>query len=127
MDEWLDALAHLGEQERAVSIAFVAGQSVVLDEDELRGALRRATLLRATGGDPHRELELDEPSVIRFAAELDSPERRRQLELGLAELRDRSGGHPDVVEAIAALLSAPDLSWLCFAAARIAAELADEE
>jgi hypothetical protein len=127
VDDWFDVLAQLGEQERSVSLAFVAGQSVVFDEDALRGALRRAMLLRATGGDPHRELALDEPSVTRFAAELDAPEHRQQLQLGLATLRDASVGNPQVVEAIAALLSDPELAWHCLAAARIAAELAEED
>jgi hypothetical protein len=125
VDEWFDVLAHMGEQERSVSLAFVAGQGVVFDEDELHAALRRAMLLRATGGDPHRELELDEPSVTRFAEELNSLERREQLQLGLASIRDASEGKPHVAETIAVLLADPDLSWRCFAAARIAAELAD--
>jgi hypothetical protein len=125
MDEWFGVLEHMGEQERLVSLAFVAGQSVELDEDDLHAALRRAMLLRATGGDPHRELELDEPSVLRFAEELDAPEQREQLRLGLASLRDASGEASPATDAIAALLADPDLSWRCFAAARVAAELAD--
>jgi hypothetical protein len=125
MDDWFEVLAHMGERERLVSLAFVAGQAVVVDEDELHGALRRAMLLRATGGDPHRELDLDEPSVTRFAEELDSPERREQLQLGLASLRDASEGKPHAADAIGVLLAAPELSWHCFAAARIAAELAE--
>ena len=127
MDEWFDVLAHMGEQERSVSLAFVAGQNVVFDEDELHGALRRSMLLRATGGDPHRELELDEPSVTRFAEELDSPERREQLRLGLTSLRDASEGRSHVAESIAELLSDADSAWHCFAAARIAAELAEAD
>jgi hypothetical protein len=125
LEDWADALAAMGAEERLVSLAFVAGQSVELDEDELRGALRRAMLLRATGGDPQRELELDETSVTRFAEELDTPERREQLQLGLASIREVGDGRPHVGEAIVALLASPDLSWRCFAAARVAAELAE--
>jgi hypothetical protein len=127
MDEWFDVLAHMGEQERFVSLAFVAGQSVVFDEDELHAAMRRAMLLRATGGDPHRELELAEPSVTRFAGEVDSPERRDQLEAGLKDLREAGAGKVHVTDAIDELLANPDLAWHCLAAARIAAELAEAD
>ena len=127
MDAWFDVLADLGEQERWVSLAYVAGQTVEIDEDELHGALRRALLLRATGGDPHRELDLEEPSVTRFAEELDTPERREQLQLGLASLSAPAEGRPYVTEAIVALLATPDVSWRCFAAAQVAAELAEPE
>jgi hypothetical protein len=127
MDEWFGVLAHMGEQERFVSLAFVAGQSVAFDDDELHAALRRAMLLRATGGDPHRELELDEPSVTRFAEELDSPERREELRLGLVSLRDAAAGTAHVGDAIAELLVNPELAWHVFAAARIAAVLADDD
>jgi hypothetical protein len=127
VDEWLDRLTHMSAEERWVSLAFVAGQGVAVDEDELHGALRRALLLRATGGDPHRELRLDETSVLRLAEELESPERREQLQLGLAELRGLAEGRAPVAEALGELLASPELSWRCFAAGRIAAELADEE
>jgi hypothetical protein len=127
VSEWFDVLADMGEQERRVSLAYVAGESVTIDEDELHAALRRAVLLRATGGDPHRELELDEPSVTRFAEELDTPERREQLQLGLASLSAPAEGRSYVTEAIVALLANPELSWRCFAAAQVAAELAAAE
>ena len=127
MDDWADALAAMGAEERLVSLAFVAGQGVELDADELPGALRRAMLLRATGGDPHRELELDETSVQRLAEELDAPERRAQLRAGLDALRSSREGRPAVAAALDELLADSELSWRCFAAARIAAELADED
>lgn len=126
MDEWFEVVARMGDQERLVSLAFVAGQGVVFDEDELHAALRRAMLLRATGGDPHRELELDEPSVVRFAEELDTPKRREQLQRGLESLRRPEESPPKIDEAIAELLTEPDLAWRCFAAASVAAELAAE-
>jgi hypothetical protein len=125
--EWADALAAMGVEERWVSLAFVAGQGVEVDEDELRAALRRSMLRRATGGDPRRELELNEPSVTRFAEEIETPEQREQLQRGLASLRELGEGRPDVTEAIVALLENPELSWRCFAAARVAAELAEAE
>jgi hypothetical protein len=126
LDEWADALEAMGAEERWVSLAFVAGQGVALDEPELAAALRRALLLRATGGDPHRDLELNETSVTRLAEELDAPERRERLQVELASLRGLGAERPAVAGAIVELLSSPELSWRCFAASRIAAELAED-
>ena len=46
-------------------LAWLAGQDVELDPDEVKATLRRAELLLAAGGDPHRELELDGRAVPR--------------------------------------------------------------
>ena len=66
--------------------------------DELRAATRRAQLVLAAGGDPHRGLDLDGPAVERLAEELDSTERRAALEHGLAqpggEAGDRTSRRP---------------------------------
>lgn len=121
----LDLLDTLGEVERWVSICFVAGRAVTIDPDELNSALRRAVVVRAVGGDPHRELTIDEDAVVRLAEELDGTERREQLQLGLASLRDLGRGRPDVEETIVALIAAPDLSWRAFCAGLLADELAD--
>jgi hypothetical protein len=121
----LDLLDTLGEVERWVSVCFVAGRSVTIDPDELNSALRRAIVVRAVGGDPHRELTIDEEAVVRLAEELDGTERREQLQLGLASLRDLGRGRPDVEETIVTLIAAPDLSWRAFCAGLLADELAD--
>jgi hypothetical protein len=121
----LDLLDTLGEVERWVSICFVAGRSVTIDPDELNSALRRAVVVRAVGGDPHRELTIDEDAVVRLAEELDATERREQLQLGLAALRDLGRGRPEVEETIVTLVAAPDLSWRAFCAGLLADELAD--
>jgi hypothetical protein len=121
----LDLLDTLGEVERWVSICFVAGRAVSIDTDELNAALRRAVVVRAVGGDPHRELTIDEDAVVRLAHELDAPERREQLQLGLASLRDLGRGRPEVEETIVTLIAAPDLSWRAFCAGLLADELAD--
>jgi hypothetical protein len=121
----LDLLDTLGEVERWVSICFVAGRSVTIDPDELNSALRRAIVVRAVGGDPHRELTIDEDAVVRLAEELDATERREQLQLGLASLRDLGRGRADVEETIVTLIAAPDLSWRAFCAGLLADELAD--
>ena len=99
-----------------VSIAWLAGRGVAIDPDELHGALRRAVLLLAAGGDPHREPELDGRAVTALAAELDRPERRAELEAALRELRDR----------VARLLADPDLAWRALACALLAEGLAGE-
>jgi hypothetical protein len=121
----LDLLDTLGEVERWVSICFVAGRSVTIDPDQLNSALRRAVVVRAVGGDPHRELTIDEDAVVRLAEELDATERREQLQLGLAALRDLGRGRPEVEETIVTLIAAPDLSWRAFCAGLLADELAD--
>lgn len=126
MEEWGDLLAGMDVEGRWVSLAFVAGRAVELDEDELAAALRRALLLRAAGGDPRRDVELNETAVTRLAEELDSPARREQLQVGIASVRELGNTRPPVADAIVELLSSPELSWRCFAAARLAAELADD-
>src|SRR5438477_2489173 len=60
-------------------LAYIAGQSVEIDDQDLNGARRRALLLVAAGGDPHRELGVDDRAVKALAADLYSDERRGQL------------------------------------------------
>ena len=98
---------------------------MTIPDDELNEALRRALVVRAVGGDPLRDLELDEDAVARLAEELDSEERRERLQLGIASLREREEVARAVEEQLATLVSDPDLSWRCFAASLLAAELAD--
>jgi len=125
VDNWLEALEAMQDDERWASLAYVAGQKVDLDREELNGALRRAMLLLAAGGDPHRELALDSRAVVALADELDAEPRREQLQLALASLRELGKGRPAVAEAIVVLISNPDLSWRCYAAALLAAEVAE--
>jgi hypothetical protein len=98
-----------------VSVAWLAGRSVELDEDELRGPVRRAVLLLAAGGDPGRELELDSRAVTALATDLDRPGRRAELAAALESLRAGA----------AELLADPERAWLAFACAVLADELAD--
>ena len=60
-------------------LAYVAGQQVELPEAELAQARRRALLVLASGGDPHRELDVDAPAVKSLAADLYDETRRAQL------------------------------------------------
>ena len=118
-----EMLATGAEAEGFVSLALSAGSDIELPEEELNGALRRAVLLLAAGGDPHRELELNGRAVTALAGDLDLPERRRQLEHQLASLRRPAAGLPLVEGAITKLLADRDLAWQSFACAVLAHEL----
>ena len=103
-----------------LSLAWLAGQDVELDEDELRGAVRRAELLLAAGGDPHRELELDGRAVNAVADDLDDPRARDELEDALARLAAASEGLAAVSDGLARLRAQPDLAWQSYACALLA-------
>jgi hypothetical protein len=118
-----EMLAAGGEDEGIVSIALVAGSELELPEDELNGALRRAVLLLAAGGDPTRELELHGRAVTALAADLDDPGRREELIVRLRVLRSSASGLPLVEGALARLLADRDLAWQAFACAVLAHEL----
>ncbi len=108
---------------RRASLAYVAGQQVEIPEEELNEALRRALVVRAVGGNPQRELSLEEDAVVRLATELDATERRAALQQALEALRDHVHGGP-AAASLDELLADGDLAWRCFAAAQVAAELA---
>jgi hypothetical protein len=106
-------------------LAWIAGTHVAIGDDELRGAARRAMLLLAAGGDPHRPLELDGRAVNALAAELDLPERREALARGLRELRAEASGLPGAETALDTLLGDGDLAWRAYAAGLLGEELAE--
>jgi hypothetical protein len=104
-------------------LTFIAGQGVELDADELSGARRRALLVLAAGGDPHRRLELDDRAVMVLADDLDTPTRRAQLAHGLDEMRPQTSGLRRLTETLEHLLGDEDLAWRAYAAALLAEEL----
>jgi hypothetical protein len=110
--------------ELLVSLAWLAIGSVPIEDGELKAARRRAMLVLAAGGDPHRDLDLDSVAVERLASELDSPERREALSAVLGALE--ADGLPNVTGAVELLDSAPELAWRIFALALLADELADD-
>ncbi len=128
--EWLegleDSLASGARSAALAALAWLAGRDVGLDDAELHGARRRALLLLASGGDPHRRLELDGRAVTALAAELDDPARRAELERGLSQLRGEAAGLALVGEALSTLLEDADLAWRAFACGLLAEELASE-
>jgi hypothetical protein len=103
-----------------LGLAWLAGQEVDLDPDEVKATVRRAELLLAAGGDPRRELELDGRAVTSVAEDLDEPEARDQLEDSLARLAAASEGLPGVTEGLARLRAQPDLAWQSYACALLA-------
>ena len=125
MRELLEALEH-ADTDLGSPLAYLAGGGVALDENELRAALRRSQLLLATGGDPRRELELDERAVTSLAADLETPAARAQLARGLERLHGETEGLPAVEAALTRLRHEPELAWRCYACALLADALASD-
>src|SRR4030095_13204602 len=105
------------------ALALLAAPEPLIEPDELSPAPRRAMLLLAAGGDPHRELELDGRAVTALAAELDQPERRSKLSRGLEALRPEAAGFSRVSPALEVLLLDASLAWRAYACALLADEL----
>jgi hypothetical protein len=126
--ERLEQLEHAGfdgdAPELFVSLAWLALEDVPIDEAELRAARRRAMLVLAAGGDPHRDVGTATPAVERLADELDTPDRRSFLQKALAEAD--ASGLPSVEEALQILLDDPELAWRLFALAHVADELSED-
>ena len=122
---WLGSLEDAEADSRFVLLCALAGREVVLDADEVRGALRRAELLLAAGGNPRRGLELDGRAVTAVARDLDTPEARRQLDAGLAALQGDAADLPAASEIVEALRADLNLAWQCYAAALLADDLDD--
>jgi hypothetical protein len=106
-----------------VTIAWLVRDDVRFDEQQLNAARRRAMFVLASGGDPHRDLRPDAVAAERLAAELDSPERRQELDAALAALD--TSRLPRIAEAVKTLRSDPETAWRTLALALLADELAD--
>lgn len=104
-------------------LAYLAGNAVDLDEEELNGARRRALLLVAAGGDPHRELGVDDRAVKALAADLYDDGRRAALGRGLDGLVLRVRDLPRLREAALFLAADVDLAWRLYALGLLAEEL----
>jgi len=118
-------LEHLerSDLDLGVALAWLVRDEVRFDEQALNGARRRAMFVLAAGGDPHRDLQPDAVAAERLAAELDAPERRRELDAALAALD--TSGLPRLAEAVKTLRSDPETAWRTLALALLADELAD--
>ena len=106
-------------------LAYLAGQAVELDGAELNASRRRALLLVAAGGDPHRELSVDDRAVKAIAADLYSEERRHELARSIDALVLRVRDLPVAREAALFLAADIDLAWRLLALALLAEELAE--
>lgn len=119
--------AALGDEGQArVAVAFLAGADVPIPEPELHGARRRAILLLAAGGDPHRDLHLDGRAVQALADDLDSSQRREALASGLCAVADAAPDLEMLQSTADELLANADLAWRSFACSLLVEELAGE-
>lgn len=108
-------------------LVWLVLDAVPMDDAELKAARRRAMLVLAAGGDPHRELALGDVAVERLAAELDLPDRRAALAAALEQLAGEAAGLPTVTAMLATLRDDPELAWRTYALALLADELADDD
>jgi hypothetical protein len=106
-------------------LAYLTGEALELDEGELNGARRRALLLVAAGGDPHRELDVDDRSVRALAADLWTEERREAYGRSLDAIVVRVRDLPKTREAALFLATDVDLAWRLYALGLLAEELAE--
>jgi hypothetical protein len=106
-------------------LAYIAGQGVEIDEQDLNGARRRALLLVAAGGDPHRELAVDDRAVKALASDLFTDERRQQLGRSIDALVLRVRERQAAREAALFLAGDVDLAWRLFSLALLAEELGE--
>jgi len=104
-------------------LAYLAGRELDLPDDELNAARRRALLLVAAGGDPHRELGVDDRAVKSLATDLYDDERRAALGRSLDALVLRVRDLPAAREAALFLVADVDLAWRLFALTLLAEEL----
>src|SRR4051794_2799750 len=99
-----------------IALAWLVRNDVFgLDERELKGARRRAMFVLASGGDPHRDLDLNAVAGERLAAELETPARLRALDAALAALD--TSGLPRVADAVQMLRHDLELAWRSLALA----------
>ena len=124
--DWVRSLERSEPSEQWTMLCFFAGRGVAIDEDELNAAVRRAELLLAAGGDPHRPLEPFGRAATALAEDLDAPERRAPLRAGLESLRTDVAGQPGARESRGQLLKDHHVAWQSYATALLAEALADE-
>lgn len=106
-------------------LAYIAGQEVELDDADLHGARRRALLLLAAGGDPHRDLDVDDRAVKALAADLYTEDRREQLGRAIDALVLRVRERSATREAALFLAADVELAWRLFSLALLAEELGE--
>jgi len=101
-------------------LAYVAGRNIEIPVAELNEARRRALLLLAAGGDPHRGLDVDDRAVKALAVDLHTDGRRAELGAGLDDLALLARDLPRVRESVLYLAGDVDLAWRLYALALLA-------
>jgi hypothetical protein len=124
--DWVRALERAEPAEQWTMLCFLAGRQVAVDDDELNAAVRRAELLLAAGGDPHRPLDPFGRAATALADDLDTPGRRAQLLAGLGALVPEVEGLRGARESLALLRSDHDLAWRAYATSLLAEALAGD-
>lgn len=124
--DWVRSVERGEPDEQWTMLCFFAGREVPLDADELNGAIRRAELLLAAGGDPRRRLDPFGRAATALAKDLDTPARRARLRAGLDALVPEVEGLCGAREALALLRSDADLAWRAYATSLLAEALAEE-
>jgi hypothetical protein len=127
LDHLEPALREATPDAAAAMLALVAIERVRFDVDELAGAVRRALLVLASGGDLRRELSLGDRAVTGLAEDIDDPDRRTELEAAFRELRARTDELPAAAAALDALLDDQDRAWRALATAVLADELTPDD
>jgi hypothetical protein len=127
MSDPLDDLLHSVESgelgDPLPILAYVAGQAIEIGDEELNGARRRALLLLAAGGDPHREIGVDDRAVKAIAADLYTEDRRGELARAIDALVVRVRDLPTTREAAIFLAGDVDLAWRLLALGLLAEDL----
>jgi hypothetical protein len=108
-------------------LVYLAGGEIDLADSDLNEARRRSLLLLAAGGDPHRELGVDDRAVKALAADLWTEERRDRLAGGLDALALQARDLPLVRDTVIKLASDLDLAWRLYALALLAEALGDDD
>jgi hypothetical protein len=124
--DWIRSVERAGSTEQWTMLCFFAGRVVSVDAGELGAAIRRAELLLAAGGDPHRPLDPFGRAVRALADDIDTVARRAQLRAGLESLAGEVAGLRGARESLTLLLSDDDLAWKAYATSLLAEALAEE-
>ena len=115
------------EADAAAAVAFAATLSLPLDEAALAGPVRRALLLLAAGGDPHRSLNVDGRAVRALADDLEALVGDDELAAAFDSVHARARGLPRIEAAAADLAADPGRARGAVALALLGAELAGDE
>ena len=118
------ALEQVEASEADATVAFAAVMSLRLDEATLAGPLRRALLLLAAGGDPHRALTPDARAVRALADDLEGLVGDAELAAAFTSVHAGARGLPRIEAAAAALAADAVAARRALALALLGAELA---